>query len=97
MHSSYNAECMQKLSSSPEAAPYDHRLVAWARLQHIMEPLNIASLSSVNASSYLADPGTRSLFGGIRRRLRTWDLDFPLTAVGRKSLGISSLEVLSED
>ena len=84
-HSAYTAECMQILTSSPEVAPYDNRLVAWARLQHIMEPLNIASLSSVNASSYLADPRTRSLFGGIRRRLRTWDLDFPLTAVGRKS------------
>ena len=86
IHSTYTAECMKTLESSPEAAPFDNRLVAWARLQHIMEPLNISSLANVNASTYLADPRTRSLFGGIRKRLHSWDIDYPLNVVGRKCI-----------
>jgi len=70
----YMAESLDMLESSPDAAPTDTRLVAWIKLQRIMEASSHAfSLDDPSAEiATLSDPRTQLTLKSFSKQLENW-------------------------
>lgn len=70
---SWMAECMKFLETSPDAAPTDGRLVAWVRLQCIMEEFGIAfAFDDPNDTVCLTEPRVQLMLKGFEKKLENW-------------------------
>lgn len=76
--SSYTAECLELLESSPDALPSDRQLCHWVRVQHLAE--DIGSQLSLDDSSTpvgLSDPKTVYALKTFDLQLSDWQAQLP--------------------
>ena len=71
--SNYMNECEEYLEISSDAAPTDRRLVAWVKLQRIMEEVgNVLSFDDPNATPSLAETRIQLVLKGFEKQIEGW-------------------------
>lgn len=71
--SNWMAESLEVLETSPAAAHTDKRLVAWVKLQRIMEAsCSVFSKDDPSVDVTLADPRTQLALKSFERQLEDW-------------------------
>jgi len=75
---SYMADCIDVLETSPEAAPSDKALCQWVRSQHIAEEIATQfSMDDPAARVSIADPKVQYALKGFERDLEKWSNQVP--------------------
>ncbi|KAL9097948.1 MAG: hypothetical protein Q9163_006295 [Psora crenata] len=70
---SYMAECLDVLETSPDAAPTDRRLAAWIRIQRIVEEcVDSFSLDDAENTASLAEGRVQALLRGYEKQMEAW-------------------------
>lgn len=83
---SWMAECMDFLENSPGAAPTDKRLVAWARLQCIMEEFGTTfAFDDPNDTVSLIEPRVQLMLKGFEKKLDNWKSNISSLVLNGKS------------
>lgn len=82
--SSFTADCVQVLETSPEALPSDKSLCQWIRSQQIAEEVGTQfSMDDPGATVTLADPKIQYALKGFERDLEKWSSQIPPESVSR--------------
>ena len=70
---SWMAECVDFLETSPEAAPTDKKFTAWVRLQHIIEDCGMSlGLDNSDDTLSLDDERAQLMLKGAEKQLAAW-------------------------
>ena len=70
---SWMAECVDFLETSPEAAPTDKRFTAWVRLHHIIEDCAMSlGLNNSDDTVSLDDERAQLMLKGAEKQLAAW-------------------------
>lgn len=79
------AECVDYLETSQDAAPTDKRLVAWVRLQRIMEEFGTAfAFDDPSETVSLIEPRTQLMLKGFEKKLEIWKSNTPSLVLNGK-------------
>ena len=71
--SNYMAECEEYLETSSDAAPTDKRLIAWVKIQRIIEEAgNAFSFDDPSATPSLAEPRIQLMLKGFEKKMESW-------------------------
>ena len=85
--SSFMADCIEALESSPDAADSDKVLCQWVRSQHIAEEIGTQfSMDDPMANVSIADSKIQYALKGFERELDKWTSQVPTGIQSRKSL-----------
>ena len=73
-------DCVNTLETSPDAAPTDKRLIAWVRMQRLVEECNITfSLDDPGNTASLADDNVQQNLKGYEKQMDMMKKDFEST------------------
>jgi hypothetical protein len=82
---SYMAECIEVLETSPDAAASDKTLCQWVRSQHIAEEVGVQfSMDDSFATVLISDPKVQYALKGFERDLELWSDQVPKEVQTRK-------------